>query len=357
MAGKVFEFGPHGLAVLDAFSRPISLSEGLKKLQLQISGTQDSMDLMSTILHLYEAGILHEAEQSKPGLRSDGFGYGAAPIHVAMLNDRTRTSRLIAGIREVVHPGDVVIDIGTGTGILAIAAVRAGAQHVYAIEATGIGKSAMAVFEANEVANRITLIEGWSTQISLPELGDVLISDIIGSEPLAENVLEITADAVNRLLKQDARLLPNRIKIFGLPVTIPRTELMKHTFQERRWKTGDLVRYRFQPIGRRGARFTSYIFYSSSLARDWGVLSEPILLADVDLREVKQLYIDNSVAVTVHTSGRLTASSNIRTGTWSDDALFNSPSLRRTSIASGATYLGIRRSSLFECWRPVYRDL
>jgi predicted RNA methylase len=223
-----------------------------------------------------------------------------------MLNDRTRTSRLIAGIREVVRPGDVVIDIGTGTGILAIAAARAGARHVYAIEATGIGKSAMAVFEANEVANRITLIEGWSTQISLPELGDVLISDIIGSEPLAENVLEITADAVNRLLKQDARLLPNRIKIFGLPVTIPRTELMKHTF------TGETVEnwrswydIDFSPLVD-VARDSPHIFsIRPPLARDWGILSEPILLADVDLREVKQLYIDNSVAVTVHTSGRL----------------------------------------------------
>ncbi len=306
IAGKVFEFGPHGLAVLDVFSRPLSLSEALKKLQLRISGKQDSMDLMSTILHLYEAGILSEAEQSKPGLKADGFGYGAAPIHVAMLNDKTRTSRLIAGIREVVRPGDIVIDIGTGTGILAIAAVRAGAGHVYAIEATGIGKSAVSVFEANEVANRITLIQGWSTQISLSELGDVLTSDIIGSEPLAENVLEITADAVRRLLKPDARLVPNRIKIFGLPVTIPRTELMKHTFTEEtveNWKSWYNID--FSPLVE-VARDSPHIFsINPPLARDWKTLSEPILLADLDLKEARQPFIDNKVAVTVHTPGRL----------------------------------------------------
>jgi len=304
--GKIFEFGAYGLTVLDTFSHPISLSGALEKLQTRITGAQDWMDLMSTIAQLHEAGVLREGSQNQPTLRTDPSGYDAAPIHVAMLNDRARTSSLIAGIREVVRPGDVVIDIGTGTGILAIAAIRAGARHVYAIEATNIGKSAMAVFEANGLADQITLKEGWSTQISLPELADVLVSDVIGSEPLAENVLEITADAVKRLLKRNARLIPNKVKIFGLPVTIPRIELMKHTFTAeavenwRSWYGVD-----FSPFAEVAKNSPHKFSIKPVEALYWISLSEPVLLAEVDFKDIGQLVIDNTATVTANVSGPL----------------------------------------------------
>src|SRR4051812_12021176 len=117
-------------------------------------------------------------------------------LHLEMLNDRTRTLSFIEAIRETVRPDDIVLDIGTGTGILAATAARAGARHVYAIEAGQIQKVARALFESNGLKDRITLIRGWSTQIELPERADVLISEVIGHEPLAEDVLETTADAI-----------------------------------------------------------------------------------------------------------------------------------------------------------------
>ena len=41
-----------------------------------------------------------------------------------MLDDRRRTEGFLAAIRQVVRPGDVVVDIGTGTTVLATAAAR-----------------------------------------------------------------------------------------------------------------------------------------------------------------------------------------------------------------------------------------
>jgi predicted RNA methylase len=38
--------------------------------------------------------------------------------------------------------GKIVLDVGTGTGVLAIQAVRAGARQVYAIEASDMFKTA-----------------------------------------------------------------------------------------------------------------------------------------------------------------------------------------------------------------------
>jgi len=304
--GKLFEFGVHALKILDTFSHPTSVSEALKKLQTQITGAQDWMDLMSTIVHLHEAGALQDEAQNKPTLRTDTSGYDSAPIHVAMLNDRLRTSSFLAGIHEVVHPGDVVLDIGTGTGILAIAAARAGARHVYAIEASGIGKSAKTIFEANGLADRITLIEGWSTQINLPEHADVLISEIIGNEPLGERVLETTVDALKRLLKPNARLLPNRVKIFGLPIAIPQTELIKHTFAAetlQNWKSWYGID--FSPLIDITRNSPQTFYINPSLASDWKTLCKPVLLADVDFNDVSQLTIDNTMSVTTNASGEL----------------------------------------------------
>lgn len=43
----------------------------------------------------------------------------------------------------------IVMDLGTGTGVLAIWAAQAGAKKVYAIEATAMARHAMAMVKAN----------------------------------------------------------------------------------------------------------------------------------------------------------------------------------------------------------------
>jgi|SRR5215813_11552852 len=99
------------------------------------------------------------------------FVADAILFHASMLNDRRRTAGYLASIRDVVKPGDVVVDIGTGTGILAIAAVRAGARHVYAIEEARVART---LFEATGMTDHMTLIRGRSTEVRLPQRADVL---------------------------------------------------------------------------------------------------------------------------------------------------------------------------------------
>ena len=63
----------------------------------------------------------------------------------------------------------VVLDVGTGTGILAFFAVQAGAKKVYAVEASQSIEIAKALSIANGFDDKITFIKGKIEDISLPE--------------------------------------------------------------------------------------------------------------------------------------------------------------------------------------------
>ena len=68
----------------------------------------------------------------------------------------------------------------------------------------------------------MTLIPGWSRQIELPERANLLVAEVIGNEPLEEEILETTLDARNRLLVPGARLIPNALTLLARPVCYPR---------------------------------------------------------------------------------------------------------------------------------------
>jgi hypothetical protein len=300
------ECGPHAWSVLAVFSRPRRLSEALTELRGRLTGRQDWIDLMSTVVGLYEAGVLRDqddAGRAPPALATSGFS--RAGIHIAMLGDRARTSSFLAAIAEIVRPGDVVVDVGTGTGVLAVAAARAGARHVYAIEASAIDDVAERVFEANGVADRVTLVRGWSSRVTLPERADVLVSEILGNDPLSESVLETILDAKKRLLVPGARLVPNRVRVLGLPVTLPRKELeatsvAPHLDDWRAWYGIDL-----SPLAASSDGRMSESYVDPYEARGWPTLADPIVLIDVDLTTVTSPSIANRIGFHANADGDL----------------------------------------------------
>jgi protein arginine N-methyltransferase 1 len=102
------------------------------------------------------------------------------------------------------------MDIGAGTGIFSLLACRFGAQKVYAIEPADAIQVAREIAAANGYADRIEFIQKLSTEITLPEQADVIISDLRGLLPFLGNHIASVADARTRLLKQGGTLIGQR---------------------------------------------------------------------------------------------------------------------------------------------------
>lgn len=64
-----------------------------------------------------------------------------------------------------------VLDVGTGSGILAIWSAQAGARKVYAVEATDMATHARSLVAGNNMENVVEVIEGSIEDITLPEQG------------------------------------------------------------------------------------------------------------------------------------------------------------------------------------------
>ena len=102
--------------------------------------------------------------------------YGDLPVHRWMLRDTERNEAYRRALAHVVKPGEVVLDMGAGTGILSIFAAAAGAKKVYAVERTGISHVAREVIAANGYAETIDVIHSDLEDVSLPGKVDVIVS-------------------------------------------------------------------------------------------------------------------------------------------------------------------------------------
>ncbi len=297
--GQRAKIGPSALAILDAFAHPRPLGEVLEKLGAR--GPEQWLESSTTVLQLWRAGALVSGKERPIGVTR---GYVRPAVHVSMLEDRARTLGFCNALRSILRPDDVVVDVGTGTGVLSVCAAQI-ARHVYAIEASGIADLARKVFEANGVAHKVTLVRGRSTDVDLPERGTVLVTEMIGDDPLDEDLLEVIRDARRRLLVDGARVVPESIRLLAMPVDVPVDVLEMHSFTDRQlstWKSDYGVD--FAPLAAHKLGPSNPILVSSRNASGWRDVAPPALLADIDLRttEATTLDVSASFEARVHAS-------------------------------------------------------
>ncbi|RJQ83718.1 50S ribosomal protein L11 methyltransferase [Amycolatopsis panacis] len=132
-------------------------------------------------------------------------------LYEYMIDDKIRTETYRTAVRRLA-PGRTVLDIGTGAdAIWAIESAQAGARHVYAMEVIPeSAQQARAAVEKAGLTDRITILEGLSTELSLPERVDLCVSEIIGTISSSEGVAPVLRDARERFLKRDGWFIPHR---------------------------------------------------------------------------------------------------------------------------------------------------
>jgi protein arginine N-methyltransferase 1 len=141
--------------------------------------------------------------------------------HRCYLSDSVRLDAFQRALAEVVRPGDIVLDLGAGTGVLGYFACRAGAARVYALESTALVGEARAIAARNGFQDRVVFYREWSTTADIPERVDVVVTDQIGPLGFEVGLVEFLADAVRRFLKPAGKLLPYRVHLEAAPLEEP----------------------------------------------------------------------------------------------------------------------------------------
>lgn len=141
--------------------------------------------------------------------------------HRLMLADNLRMETFEAAIKTRVRPGMRVLDLGTGTGILAMWAARAGAE-VIAVEPHAVVEVARRVAADNGLADRIRFVRADSRDLTLGEDAkvDLVISECMGNFFVTDEMQPVLRD-LPRLMKPGAETLPGRISLHLAAATLP----------------------------------------------------------------------------------------------------------------------------------------
>lgn len=205
-----------------------------------------------------------------------------------MIFDLRRTEPLRRAIDRTVQGGNVVLDIGTGIGLLAFFACRAGAAHVYAVDcdrqSIEVARHLARRFGLND---RITFIEDISFLAKVNEKVDVMICETVGSTAFDENILASIKDGKERFLKRGGRIIPQLLELWGALVD------------------------------RRGAYGPAYDLEGLDIAPDGdpqipqqpidvspsALLTKPFLIGHVDTNKYKAEQIKSNAEITVEKKG------------------------------------------------------
>ena len=142
--------------------------------------------------------------------------YSSFYIHEQMLKDKIRTGTYQDAIMKnpEVFKDKIVLDIGSGTGILSIFAAKAGAKHVYGIEFADIADYANEIIKKNNLSDKITIIKSKVEEVQLPvEKVDIIISEWMGYFLLYESMLDTVLYARDKWLNKDGYMLPDHATI------------------------------------------------------------------------------------------------------------------------------------------------
>ncbi len=148
--------------------------------------------------------------------------------HLPMINDFERNDAYKHALERAVTPDSLVLEIGTGSGIVAMMAARAGAKRVVTCEVNPIlARVAKETVAGNGYADRITVVPRLSTQLTvgtggdLPEKADVFVSELINIGMLAPRMLSVLQHARTHLVKPGGAIIPRASTVYAMLIETP----------------------------------------------------------------------------------------------------------------------------------------
>ena len=147
----------------------------------------------------------------------DATLFGNPWEHIRLLSDDARNAVLV-GFLERHAPGNRVLEVGCGTGVLSAVAARLGATHVVAVEPTGVADIAEAL--ARDNALDMTVVRARIEDVAPEDHGgpvDVAFSELLNADPFFEGVVEVT-NATRRWVTPGGVLAPSRLTVWAAAV-------------------------------------------------------------------------------------------------------------------------------------------
>ena len=151
-------------------------------------------------------------------MEEEGGDYAELSLHRKMLRDGVRNEAYRQAIFKTVKSGDVVLDVGAGSGILSLFAAQAGARKVYAVERTSMAEMIGRIAERNGVQDVIEISQRDIETFVAPEPVDVIVSEWMGGYGVDENMLTLVLDARDLWLKPGGKMLPEQVTAWMAPV-------------------------------------------------------------------------------------------------------------------------------------------
>uniref|UniRef100_A0A673XX73 Protein arginine N-methyltransferase n=1 Tax=Salmo trutta TaxID=8032 RepID=A0A673XX73_SALTR len=152
----------------------------------------------------------------------------ARSCYADMLHDHDRNEKYFQGIRAAVSRvkarGEkvIVLDIGTGTGLLSMMAVTAGADYCYAVEVfKPMADAAFRIVKKNGFSDKIKIINKHSTEVTVGLDGDmqtranVLVTELFDTELIGEGALPSYEHAHLNLVQEGCEAVPHRATVYA----------------------------------------------------------------------------------------------------------------------------------------------
>lgn len=215
----------------------------------------------------------------------------------AMALDDYRNSFYEQALRSAVTPESIVLDVGSGLGVLGLIAATLGAKKVYLVEPATNLEVARQIARENKLEDKIEFIPTTIERARIPEKADIISSVFTGNFLLEEDLLPSLFFARDKFLKSDGVLIPGKARMMVAPVAMP--DFYGKTIDS--WKETDrLVNH---AVMRQFA--VNHLYFDRFNGSTCNILSSPQVLSEMDFHCAASASCDAEIEFTAEQEGQL----------------------------------------------------